>query len=235
MTVPADYSEESGSFSLLIQPPPPPPVRQRVDVEENDGIMLSGLNKPLMSHIKTLASNRVYNFHNDEKNKFRILVAMNNVLDLDEIASIFSYTYSCPNIHQEANLVSLLKGAQRNWTHVIKQLYSKISQSSDLELITTYKIVLHLAEIHDEHDNIFEHESSLSEYDFIVKVWGAIVEKLFYKTKVFCRWGDTVSEKGNNDFTNHKIDLRMLCKSNLSKYDLCEGGFGKVNLGRELS
>lgn len=207
--------------------------------------MLSGMYKSLMSHIKTMASNRMFDFDNlDEKAKCRIVASMNNILDLDdiaadgsyfslgpeqqdEIAALFEYTPSSLNIHREADINSLLKRAHRNWNHAISMLYSQIGKASDLEIATTYKIAVHLAEVHFENDNIFEHESSLSEADFIVKVWGHIIEKLFYKTNVFCRWGDTISQTEANDYTSHRLDLRMLCKSNLSKYDICDGEFGK--------
>lgn len=117
--------------------------------------------------------------------------------------------------------------ANKNWHNVINSLYSGISQSRDISVATTYKITVHIAEIHEEDDNAFEHESSLSEADFIVKLWGAILEKLFYETKVFCRWGDTAFETASNDYTSHRLYLRLLCKSNLNKHDVRNDEFGK--------
>lgn len=54
--------------------------------------MLPGLDISLMSHIKTIAANRTYNFESlDEKSKCRVIIAMNNVLDLDDINTDGSY------------------------------------------------------------------------------------------------------------------------------------------------
>lgn len=86
--------------------------------------------------------------------------------------------------------------------NAISTLYSRLGKTPSIEIAAAYKITVHLAEVHNEDDNVFEHESSLSEADFIVKVWGHIIENLFYKTKVFCRWGDTISETEAADYTS---------------------------------
>lgn len=86
--------------------------------------MLSGFSKSLMSHLKTLAANMVYNFDSiEEKTKCRVIIAMNNVLDIDditadgsyfclepeqqdEVTNLFDRPYTYRSIHQDAGLDS---------------------------------------------------------------------------------------------------------------------------------
>ncbi|KAG2208915.1 hypothetical protein INT47_011055, partial [Mucor saturninus] len=184
---------------LLVQPVPssPPPTerntRRRIKIDETDGVLLPGLSDSLVSYLKTLAANRIGDFHKLEHHeKFRVLACMNNVLDLEGIAANGS---NCSlNTDQQATIAHFL------------------------------------AEIHDEENNIFEREASLSEGDYIIKIWGYVVEKLFYKTKT-CLPEILVTEQKTS---SHRMDLHMLCKSNLSKHDLCDGEFGKAAVPGKL-
>lgn len=74
----------------------------------------------------------------------------------------------------------------------------------------------------------------MSEGDFIIKVWGPILEKLFAGTNVFLHWGDTLSVTSDNDSTKRRTDVRLLCKAGADNYDIGEGEFGKDAIKSKL-
>lgn len=192
------------------------------------------------------ANNYVYKYHDlNAKEQCRVSTVMNNVIDINDIfkneqwyrltksqANDIYKTYTVNPIDfdcvtRKTSLHDVLHNAHKNWKATANKLLKKIIKASDPEKTATYTISWCLIKLHMETFNVFEHETMLSEGDFIVKIWGPILENLFAGTSVILHWGDTLSEiSEDNETSRRRMDLRFLCSSRISN-DVGDTEFGK--------
>ncbi|RCH97461.1 hypothetical protein CU097_012084 [Rhizopus azygosporus] len=67
------------------------------------------------------------------------------------------------------------------------------------------------------HSYIFDKDVDTTEADLTVKMWGGLFEKLFRRTKLRYKWGESVGgSSGAADSPGFKVDLRVI-KDTLSR------------------
>ncbi|KAI9258810.1 hypothetical protein BDA99DRAFT_514247 [Phascolomyces articulosus] len=117
------------------------------------------------------------------------------------------------------------KPNKNNWISMFKEVVSLQSQyNPELEeslrdvdfCLYFYRSLLHLQK---HHKYIFNDDVDKSEWDYIVKFWGPLLERLFVGTGLRLKWGDTVltmKDIGTNG--NFKVDMRVLNDAMVQRY-----------------
>ncbi|EIE85663.1 hypothetical protein RO3G_10373 [Rhizopus delemar RA 99-880] len=109
------------------------------------------------------------------------------------------------------------KTTDANWINMYKQVKS-LEKTHDPELspdnndisFCIYFILQTLLIIKHQPD-LFNPEIDSSEWDFVVKFWGLITERLFYRSHLRLKWGDThLTMHDTICDSSFKVDLRIL-------------------------
>ncbi|CEP13599.1 hypothetical protein [Parasitella parasitica] len=169
---------------------------------------------------------------------------MNNILDLTEntknsqqdcfsseqqqqLETIFHFNPQYCSLDAEQEIDSLLRNVSAENT--FNKDFSNYTVLSGSQKLAQHKDEnTKPVELHAEDSEVFDQEANLSEGDYIVKIWGPVIEKLFRGKKVFTHWGDTISANGNEETLNRKMDLRFLCMTNKCGADVGDAEFGKI-------
>ncbi|KAG2216261.1 hypothetical protein INT45_006062 [Circinella minor] len=118
------------------------------------------------------------------------------------------------------------KPIKRNWMDMYKKVISLQSQYNpelddsfrDVDFcLYFYHSLLHLQKYHKY---IFNDDVDKSEWDYIVKFWGPVLERLFVGTGLRLKWGDTVltmKDVGVNG--NFKVEMGVLNDAMVQRYN----------------
>lgn len=92
-----------------------------------------------------------------------------------------------------------------------------------------YYIYSHIINLYRKRRDVSKPKSikSPTEYDYVIKVWGNILESPFPENKIYVKWGESLSAACEEDF---KVDARIIVQVNDIEYDLAN-----VEASREMT
>ncbi|KAG2227067.1 hypothetical protein INT45_003797 [Circinella minor] len=118
------------------------------------------------------------------------------------------------------------KTMKRNWTAIFKEILSLQSKYNgelneffrDIDFCLYFFQSLLL--LFKNHDYMFNENIDISEWDFLVKFWGPVLEKLFIGTGLRLKWGDTLlTMKDTSNDNGYKINLRVINDKTVQRYN----------------
>lgn len=205
-------------------------------IEEKDGVFLSGLDESVGSYIKNQALKKYAMFNDISlQEQTAVSLGMNSILDLSfEFGDAQSLLFSEgqwselkarfpdgeeQDLELEENLNNLINDFKLTIESVAKSKTSFETKMNTLSnwLRRTNKVlndeetflvflVQHVLKLYKKSSYLFQKEIDCSEWDFVLKIWSPIVEELFNDTNLRSKWGDTVYKLGNEDGT---ADLKI--------------------------
>lgn len=204
-----------------------PISKSKVSFEEIDGVFVPGLTSSMGSFIGTLARNTKIV---DRKSRYFVSLGMNSILDLTDntsgsqlhhlspqsieaCLSMFETTKNNTSNFTIDQYEKLLDYDENNFKKYVKNVinrikYSRIQDSNDI-IRDVYE---HLFKLHLYSPDIFKEGSQefLSEQDYVIKIWGQLIEIIFRETGIYAHWGDTVSDQVLSAGARFRMDLRLL-------------------------
>ncbi|KAI8143426.1 hypothetical protein BJV82DRAFT_668481 [Fennellomyces sp. T-0311] len=218
---------------------------------ETDGHQIHGLDVSLGSFIATLAHNRSIN---NKKDLYYKVLGMNRIVDVGDdtedthLAAIqekagevylddLRIKIDLPENKATKSLDHVIvhgthkKVSKRwqTWLNAIKKISPSIKDRHDIN-VDTYQ---HMIKLHLYSEYLFlpHRVSNVSETDYIVKVWGPLIEFAFRGTGIEPRWGETISEITIKSGHRMKMDLRLTTAENTVDFSTVE--FARIVTARK--
>ncbi|KAI8047301.1 uncharacterized protein B0P05DRAFT_592726 [Gilbertella persicaria] len=222
------------------------PSRQRIVVNEVDGVFVPGLSSSIGSFIGTLASNSQTL---DRKSRYFVTLGMNGILDMTDTTAGSRLSQlpeeasqACQNrfvpVQNIVNLNTIQKYEEllllnenehrkflRRSLHRIK--YSWLTdQNTDTVVDIVRDVYQYILKVHLYSPEVFTEkaQSFLSEQDYIIKLWGYLIETVFHSSGVMAHWGDTISSFSIKNGTLARMDLRLINLSDDSHKEALDVG-----------
>ncbi|CAO3665571.1 unnamed protein product [Rhizopus stolonifer] len=118
------------------------------------------------------------------------------------------------------------KTMKRNWTAMFKEILT-LQDKYNAELDESFRDIdfclyffRSLLLLYKHHGYMFNENIDISEWDFLIKLWGPVLEKLFIGTGLRLKWGDTLlTMKDVSNDNRFKVDLRVINDKTVQRYN----------------
>jgi hypothetical protein len=111
--------------------------------------------------------------------------------------NVDDYGHVLEPLSHVANVYNKESSFDNNWINLYKAL-KKLDYEYDCNIEPDHndtsfciQLLLHILTTIKHQPQLFDDESDNSEWDFVVKFWGVVTERLFYDTGLRLEWGDT--------------------------------------------
>lgn len=207
----------------------PPSAAEISSFEESDSLFIDGLEESLATWVGREGRATVVV---DKKTKYFNALGMNGILDLSDVSESSQFSKFPINLQKEIKLLfpsptvttPLIDGRYAEIEQEIKltpnengRYYKRYLEKLDMfrtkeKYGTTKKLHMIMLELLLYDGYIFDEKDSklLSEGDYVVKVWGPLLETLFWGSGTVLHWGDTVAENAKATGQSIKMDLRII-------------------------
>ncbi|EPB85752.1 hypothetical protein HMPREF1544_07421, partial [Mucor circinelloides 1006PhL] len=116
------------------------------------------------------------------------------------------------------------KSSRSSWTKLYKRV-KKLENQYDVELNeehndTGFAIFFfsQLLKLISNNPELFDEQKEVSEWDFLMKFWSSILERLFVKSGLRLKWGDTHLNNEGDESPSLKVDLKVLDDEVVQRY-----------------
>ncbi|KAF7721385.1 hypothetical protein EC973_004814 [Apophysomyces ossiformis] len=195
-------------------------LNNMIKAENTDNVFLSGADRSVGQIIKQAALDKFHRFHEvSPEEQAMITLGLNSVLDISNTREksqrgLFSNSEWEELVEtfgkkQEDGLNDTLSKALRKPIDKIVKKAKKdgllearfhankteyLQSANNNKVADVMAIYAHCLQLMEFHKYLFnQNHSKLSEGDYVVKVWGPILETLFRSTDLRCKWNETIA------------------------------------------
>ncbi|KAG1168419.1 hypothetical protein G6F70_009124 [Rhizopus microsporus] len=180
--------------------------------EESDSLHIEGLEESVATWVGREGRATIVV---DRKTRYFNALGMNGILDLSDNSESSQFSKFPVELQIE---IKQLFSPPTVTTPCIDERYAEIQQEIQLtsnengRYYKRYLEKLNMFKTNEKYDS-----KLLSEGDYVVKVWGPLLETLFRGSGTVLHWGDTVAENIKATGRNIKMDLRIISSLNNEK------------------
>lgn len=134
-----------------------------------------------------------------------------------KVRDVQEYSYLYKILEPAFKVYSEKKTFNINWINIYKEIklldqkYDFEIDSGSLDTSFCIYLLLQIMILVKHQPGLFKEEIDCSEWDFIVKFWGLITERLFYNSSLRLKWGDThITLHDTMADKMLKVDMRVL-------------------------